>query len=485
MIVFPFSTFSLVAPIYFYVLTQDFLTLSSGVGSLFKIDNRWSHCPMSLTETQNVNCDTLTLLSPMATCKGVIHFDVNSPATFHCLSDATMADCVTWSKESSQIIGHKGAIPPGTDSISSTLGTSDCDIFLALYPFGQLTSQKAAPENLANWKVVGYDILARARGGGDRFPLDWYTQLTKSERLQWTLECALLSAFLKHNGVMARFKIQEEHYPRIQSELQSYSLTMDDVYCELMESREPLRKGKAKGKAGKPPFKMRRLGESILGKFHNVTLDNCGQEQNDKGRSFEAVLDLVQKQASRLDNGSLNVPSFDTIKINRGLVDAAFRAREEMPDAEGSEQAKLKITNFVESVWRSYSKMQFVIEATVIGSDKLSLIPCLGTSDGRVCYQGCHHSPSCILINCSEATIREWQANRKREEQENDTDSTSSSHWHSMCQTQKAEHYRKGVEMTILIDREENKIAENSSASCGIQEDNFASETKTNRILPL
>ena len=58
------------------------------------------------------------------------------------------------------------ADPSDPEDIIANIGSITSPIFLALHPFGRLATE-AQPEDPANWKVVGYEILARSRGGGD------------------------------------------------------------------------------------------------------------------------------------------------------------------------------------------------------------------------------------------------------------------------------------------------------------------------------
>ena len=122
---------------------------------------------------------------------------------FKDLRNATVADCVAWSAEGSKVTddiwGQKltpKAAVFDTEVILTTLGSPGCDVVLALQPFGRKINAEADPEDPAQWKVVGYEILARNRGGMNSFPFSWHAKLSKDQRIRWTVECALLSAML-------------------------------------------------------------------------------------------------------------------------------------------------------------------------------------------------------------------------------------------------------------------------------------------------
>ena len=110
------------------------------------------------------------------------------------LRNATIADCKAWSEDGAKVTDDPQAAALDTEAILSTLGSPGCDVVLALHPFGRKINAEAEPEDPAQWKVVGYEILARAKGGKNSFPFAWYAKLSREQRILWTVECALLSA---------------------------------------------------------------------------------------------------------------------------------------------------------------------------------------------------------------------------------------------------------------------------------------------------
>ena len=340
---------------------------------------------------------------------------------FKDLRNATVADCVAWSAEGSKVTddiwGQKltpKAAVFDTEVILTTLGSPGCDVVLALQPFGRKINAEADPEDPAQWKVVGYEILARNRGGMNSFPFSWYAKLSKDQRIRWTVECALLSAMLNRHGIVAKFNVQDCDYEQVkQSLLQTFSVAMGDVHYELAEYAQ--NEKNLDGSIGLPAAKMRRLDEAVLDKYRNAALDDCGQGKDDAVRSYQATLDLVKRQAARQADGSLDATSFHTIKIDREPANIAFNQQVLNPKAspptpETCLKARQDMENFVQEVWKVSPDMQFVVEATVTTKQKLDLVPSLVPSDPRVSFQGCHCHAACVLVNCEAATSRNWDS---------------------------------------------------------------------------
>ena len=191
------------------------------------------------------------------------------------LRNATIANCKAWSEDGAKVIDDPQAAALDTEAILSTLGSLECDVVLALHPFGRKIDAKADPEDPVQWKVVGYEILARAKGCKNNFPFDWYAKLSRDQRILWTVECALLSAMLNRHGIVAKFNVQDCDYEQVEQRLRSLSVTMSDVHYELAEFAE--NEKKEDGSIGLPAAKMRRLDEAVLDKYRNAALDDCGQ----------------------------------------------------------------------------------------------------------------------------------------------------------------------------------------------------------------
>ena len=329
------------------------------------------------------------------------------------LRNATIADCKAWSEEGAKVTqaANEGALD--TPVIFASLGTPACPLVLALHPFGRKLTSDADPENPKNWKVVSYEILARFEGGKDRFPFVWYCELTREQRVKWTVECALLSAKLKSNGIVAKFNLQDCDYDSVVQQLRSYCLTMRDVSYELAEFAEDEKRGD--GSIGKPPAKMRRLDQAVLDKYRDAALDDCGQGNDEEVRGYKTTLDLVKKQAARLADGSLEGMSFHTIKIDGEPANLAFNQKvlnhqAPAPTKEACTKAAKDMNNFVNDVWSVEPHMCFVVEATATTQEQLERVPALDPSDPRVCFQGCHCNADCVLVACEAATTRKWVA---------------------------------------------------------------------------
>jgi hypothetical protein len=341
---------------------------------------------------------------------------LSNTQAFNDLRNATVADCKTWSEHGSQVTDDPQAAVLDTEAILSTLGSPGCDVVLALHPFGRKINAEADPEDPAQWKVVSYEILARARGGKNNFPFAWYAKLSREQRILWTVECALLSAKLKRHGIIAKFNVQDCDYERVEQCLRSFSVTMSDVHYELAEFAE--NEKKEDGSIGLPAAKMRRLDEAVLDKYRNAALDDCGQGNDDAVRSYQATLDLVKRQAARLADGTLDAKSFHTIKIDGEPANLAFNQKVLNPNAppptpETCLKAREDMENFVQEVWKVSPDMHFVVEATATTQEKLNLVPSLDPSDPRVSFQGCHCHAACVLVGCEAATSRKWASSIK------------------------------------------------------------------------
>ena len=332
------------------------------------------------------------------------------------LRNATIADCKAWSEDGAKVTGDPQAAALDTEAILSTLGSLECDVVLALHPFGRKINAKADPEDPAQWKVVGYEILARSKGGKNRFPFPWYAKLSKEQRIRWTVECALLSAVLNRHDIVAKFNVQDCDYEEVKQHLlQSFAVAMSDVHYELAEFAQNEKNEDGSIGLNPSPAKMRRLDGDVLDKYRNAALDDCGQGNDDAVRSYQATLDLVKRQAARLADGSLDATCFHTIKIDGEPANIAFNQqvlnREAPPPTpETCSKARQDMENFVQEVWKESPDMQFVVEATVTTQEGLDRVPSLVPSDPRVSFQGCHCHDACVLVNCEAATSRNWKS---------------------------------------------------------------------------
>eukprot|EP00747_Dinoflagellata_sp_TGD_P189258 gnl/TRDRNA2_/TRDRNA2_49360_c0_seq1.p1 gnl/TRDRNA2_/TRDRNA2_49360_c0~~gnl/TRDRNA2_/TRDRNA2_49360_c0_seq1.p1 ORF type:complete len:345 (+),score=58.64 gnl/TRDRNA2_/TRDRNA2_49360_c0_seq1:57-1091(+) len=318
---------------------------------------------------------------------------------FEALRTATIGDCITWAEAGKQITGATKTKLDTVDVIAN-LGTAHCPVFAALHPFGRLSSADADPELPENWNVVGYEILAREVGGGDAFPFQMYAKMTKEQRVQWTVKCALLSAELKAQNIIAKFNVQDCDSDMVNKHLQQQNLSLSALPFELAEFDE-----NDEGCIGLPACKARRLDEALLDKYCGASLDDCCQGPDDAPRSLKATLDLVIAQDARLKSGALVEQAFHTIKIDSEPACAAFshtnlNPRAPAPTEEFCVTTAAELDAFVRQVWEISPSMCFIVEATVTTKEELQRVPSLNPSDARVSFQGCHLRASALLVTC-------------------------------------------------------------------------------------
>ena len=140
--------------------------------------------------------------------RGVMHLTDEAMAA---LREATIADTLLWADCADQEgIAEGKATPLVAKEILCNIGSPTCPVLLALHPFGRYTGGDIT--DARNWKVVGYEILARSVGGGHNFCFALYALFTGDERWQWTMECVMLSAKLNENGVAAKFSDPDALY---------------------------------------------------------------------------------------------------------------------------------------------------------------------------------------------------------------------------------------------------------------------------------
>jgi hypothetical protein len=311
------------------------------------------------------------------------------------LRKATIADCMVWATAGATTTGAPQADLGDVASIVANVGTVGCPVFLALHPFGRLGG--GDPSDPANWEVVGYEILARSRGGGNRFPFPMFAKMTREQRLAWTGKCALLSAQLKAEGIMAKFNVQACDYAATGTFLFNHGLTWNDVAYELAEYDQ-----QDDGTIGLPPTKAPKLDAGILEIYREASLDDCGEGGPTAARSYECVLALVRKQDARIQAGSMEAPCFHTIKIDSVPAFAAFNRnhpdpRKPAPSVDACEQEAADMSSFFDSVWEVSPTMKFIVEATAVSEEELERVA-IDACDPRVSFQGCHLHDRAVLV---------------------------------------------------------------------------------------
>lgn len=320
-----------------------------------------------------------------------------SEATISALQRATIADCLEWATSACAVTAAEKVDIGTAANVLEKIGTPDCNLLLALHPFGRLRAGED-PTKPASWDVIGYEILARSVGGGDSFPFPFYAKMSRKERLAWTLECAKLSAFLQARGVAATFNVQLCDFKEITQEMALLGLQWSDVHYELSEFDED-----ENGCIGLPPTKAARLDNTILDSCKDASLDDCGEGEPNAARGYTTVLALVEEQMKRLNSGALQGKAFHTIKIDSVPAFAAFNhshpnPRAPAPTSESCEEAAASLSQFVMQAWEHDPDMKFVVEGTAVTNEELARVPQLNPANRLVSFQGCHLRAQAILV---------------------------------------------------------------------------------------
>jgi hypothetical protein len=296
--------------------------------------------------------------------------------------------------------GEKASLGTAAD-ILVNIGSAECPVLLVLHPFGRLVSRDADPADPANWTVVGYEILARARGGGDFFPFPLLARMTRKERIAWTLACARLSAWLAARGIVAKLNLQHCDFEDMTQQLTTVGLNWSQVHYELAEFAESPEG--PDGCIGLPPAKAPPLDEGILVSLEDASLDDCGEGDDTAPRSYSRVLALVQKQMELTETGLLQKRAFHTIKIDSVPAFAAYNhshpnSRAPQPSTEDCLAAAAQLSDFARSVWEQDPGMQIIIEASALTREELARVPSIDASNPLVAFQGCHLRAETVLV---------------------------------------------------------------------------------------
>ena len=320
------------------------------------------------------------------------------------LKDLTAKDCLGLCFECKKTMKkpEEGAAAPDGASVLVSIGGPDCRVKLALHPFFRLlpNTDAAIPEN---WKVVGWEVLARSDDGSDNFPFLIYSRFNKKQRMRWTLLNACLSAELQRQGITAKFNVQPCDFAELCMRLQRIGISIENTNYEVAEYDEVQGGTQIMGTTG-PPARAPPLGEWLLsGEYINASLDDCMVCEEGDPRSVNRTVDIVKQQAALRAQGLFKTRAFHTVKVDCSSAFVALTgfSPKNNKDAVSEEQRDRvcdELDKAVRAIWDADPEMCFVVEGS--GWEKAGRLPILDASNDLVCYQGgpCHGQAISVIL---------------------------------------------------------------------------------------
>ena len=170
------------------------------------------------------------------------------------------------------------------------LRSPNCNMVVALRPFGRKSDAVANGEDAAQGNIEGYDIVACSKDLESG-------EMARHDRIWWTKKFALLSAMLKRHSIVARFDLQACDYEEIEKHLHKCSLTMSDVCYEMADFAKDREENN--NNIALPATKRRRLDETLPTDDTNRTVvkDNGIDKERDIETYRAEIKALPQSEA--------------------------------------------------------------------------------------------------------------------------------------------------------------------------------------------
>lgn len=249
---------------------------------------------------------------------------------------------------------------------------SDKTIYLALQPVFDYNND-----------VIYYQILARTHNN-EKFPLDWYTGLSKEDRINFTIKCALLSNYLQEHNISSKFIIQEcdvisvkkridiKHY-----EISKYGqglnqkILYNDTICEggpiyPLDNEPPILDMYYQLDTDYYDFYIDNSGnlkycKTILDKHKGITISNCFSIKNgiyDDDRSYARIIKLIKDQSNIIYDNLSDKP-VHIIKIDNTIAYKAFNY------GSNANNYSQELSEAIDTIWSIDPNIIFVIKCTI------------------------------------------------------------------------------------------------------------------------
>lgn len=250
---------------------------------------------------------------------------------------------------------------------------SDKSIYLALQPIFDF-----------NDRVIYYQIVARTHNN-EKFPFDWYKELSKEDRINFTVKCALLSNYLEEYDILSKFLIQECDFIQVKKiiNIKNYELSK---YSQGLNQKILYNEEKCYGGTIYPLDNEELILDmyhqldtdyydyyidnssnlhyckTILDKHKSCTINNCFSINKcgkyDKDRSYERIIKLIKDQSNKVYNNLMDKP-VHSIKIDKTIANKAFNY--------GSNANKYseELSKAIDTIWSIDPNIIFVIKCTI------------------------------------------------------------------------------------------------------------------------
>lgn len=250
---------------------------------------------------------------------------------------------------------------------------SDKTIYLALQPIFDY-----------NNNVIYYQIVGRTHNN-EKFPFSWYTELSKEDRINFTIKCALLSNYLEKNDISSKFLIQECDFVSVKKimNIKNYEISIygQGLNQKILYNKEICTGGPIYPLDNESPildmyhqldtdyydFYIDNSGnlqycKTILDKYKGCAISNCfsinkrGDYNND--RSYERIIKLIKDQ-SNIVYDNLSDKPVNIIKIDNTIANKAFNYGRNV------NRYSEELSKAIDTIWTIDPDIIFVIKCTI------------------------------------------------------------------------------------------------------------------------
>tara|TARA_Y100000389_G_scaffold177965_1_gene190703 strand:+ start:9127 stop:10158 length:1032 start_codon:yes stop_codon:yes gene_type:complete len=250
---------------------------------------------------------------------------------------------------------------------------SDKTIYLALQPIFNYNND-----------VIYYQILARTHNK-EIFPFDWYKELSKQERINFTVKCALLSNYLEENDISSKFVIQECDFISVKKiiNIKNYEISKygQGLNQKILYNEEICNGGSIYPLDNESPildmyhqldtdyydFYIDNSGnlqycKTILDKYKGCAISNCfsinKHGEYDDDRSYERIIKLIKDQ-SNIVYDNLSDKPVHIIKIDNTIAYKAFNYGRNV------NKYSEELSKAIDTIWTIDPDIIFVIKCTI------------------------------------------------------------------------------------------------------------------------
>ena len=232
-----------------------------------------------------------------------------------------------------------------------------------------------------NHEIIYYNIVARTHNN-EEFPIEWYQELSKDDRIEYIIKCITLKNYLDKHNIYSRFTIEECDFISIKRKINisNYELS---IYGQNLNGKISYNGAECKG----GPLHPLNNEQPILDNYHQLDtdyydmyydsnnnlqycktlldrhkecgIDNCFSINNkgiyDDNRCYKRIIQLIKDQSEIICDNLCNKP-VKIIKIDETIAKRAF-IHGQYENVYSQELSKA-----VDTIWSIDPKIIFVIK---------------------------------------------------------------------------------------------------------------------------